>query len=132
MSNGVRNRRRLEIRGVDANHSDVSFGEFFSTLVIDDFKLVPNGLFTFELWIQTHPDCITSSNRFEKFREGLDPWNPNTVLLEHVLTIRTSSTEKFLFRLLDEPEEMRKEHDSSRIGICPIGLKLHFKHDARL
>ena len=45
------------------------------------------------------------------------------------MPVRAGRTEKFLFRLLHESEEVRKKDDAGRVGIRPVGLNLHLEHD---
>ena len=62
-SDGIRNRSRFEIRGIDTHHRDISCGEVFTGLIIEDRKIVSDSLVTKELRIQTHADGVSCPDR---------------------------------------------------------------------
>src|SRR5438093_1844904 len=130
-SDTVRNWGRFEIRAVDANDGNVTRSQAIACTIIEENKIVPDGLQPLKLRIQPHSDRLSVPDGFGKFRERFHPWQPYAILDKKTLPIFPGRMKKFFLGLLHQSEIVRKNHDAGGVRVRPVCLKSHLEHDAR-
>lgn len=130
VSYDIRNRSGFEAFRIDANDSDISFGDFVTRSIIHHFEIVSNRLLAFELGGQPHPNRVAVGDWFGELSEDLDTRHPYVVCLEQFLSALSSRPKQLFFGLFEESKKVREKHDAGVIGIRPIRLKPLLKHES--
>src|SRR5437762_7874903 len=128
-SNGLGNRRRFEVRSIDADRRDIALRETLPRLVIENNKIVAQCLKPADLRVQLHSDRPSVLDRFGEFRKSLDARHPYAILLIRQMPLFSRRAKEFFLCPFDKTEEVREVNNSGSIHLRPVCLKADLKHD---
>src|SRR5215468_4545389 len=92
VSNRIWDRGCFEVFRIDTNDGDISLGGFVAAWIIQDFKVITDGLLAFDLRRQSHANRVPVGNPPGKLCEDLDARHPDVIRLKQPLPFPASGT----------------------------------------